>query len=151
MKIKTYKKVSLIKNCSQKELFDFHLDTNNLKLITPKDTKVELLTKNFIAKEGAILKIKTVKHFIPSTWEVKIKELKKPSLLVDVALKSPFTYWEHQHIFSQKGEDCLLEDIVYYALPFGKIGEFFDFFIQKELENMFSFRHKTTKEILEDL
>lgn len=30
-------------SCSVKTLFDFHADTNNLALITPKDTSVEIL------------------------------------------------------------------------------------------------------------
>ena len=40
--METFEKTTLI-DCSAKELFDFHLDTNNIKLITPKHTKVELL------------------------------------------------------------------------------------------------------------
>ncbi len=147
--MKSYEKISLIKNCSQNRLFDFHLDINNLKAITPKNIKVELLNKNFVAKKGAILKLKTVKNFIPTIWEVEIKKLEEASLLVDEALRSPFKYWEHSHIFTQKGQDCELKDVVYYKLPFGKFGELFDFFIQKELENMFNFRHSITKEILE--
>ena len=39
--MQTFEKTTLI-DCSAKELFDFHLDTNNIKLITPKHTKVEL-------------------------------------------------------------------------------------------------------------
>ncbi len=146
--MKKYEKTFLIKNCSQKELFDFHLDTKNLKQITPKDTKVEILNENFTPKQGEILKLKTTKHFITTTWEVKIKKIQRPNLLVDFVLKSPFKFWEHSHIFTQVGKDCELKDIVTYELPFGKFGEFFDFFIQKELENMFKFRHKITKEIL---
>ncbi|WP_262363676.1 hypothetical protein [Aliarcobacter cryaerophilus] len=37
-----FEKITLI-DCTAKDLFDFHLDTNNIKLITPKHTKVELL------------------------------------------------------------------------------------------------------------
>lgn len=146
--MKKYEKTSMI-NCSLEELFDFHLDVNNLKKITPSDTKVTLLNENFIPKQGAILRIKTVKSFIPSNWEVKIEKLQRPNILVDLALKSPFTYWKHSHVFSKKGNICELKDVVEYKLPLGKIGEFFDFLIRKELEKMFSFRHKQTKKLLE--
>ena len=44
--MQTFIKSSYI-NCDIKSLFDFHLNTNNLKFITPNDTKVELLTKDF--------------------------------------------------------------------------------------------------------
>ena len=88
--MKRYEKKSRIK-CDIDKLFDFHLDLNNLKTITPKDTKVTLLNEMFVPKEGDVLRLHTVKNFIPIVWEVKIDELVYPTLLVDVALKSPFS------------------------------------------------------------
>jgi len=120
----------------------------NLENITPPNTKVDLINKDFVPHQGGILKIKTVKNFIPTTWEVKIDKIEEPNLLVDIALKSPFKYWKHSHVFTQKGNICELKDVVEYELPFGAIGNFFDFFIQKELRDMFDYRHKVTKEIL---
>jgi len=146
--MKTFEKISMIKNCTVEELFDFHIDVSNLKKITPPGTKVELLNKDFTPFEGGILNIKTIKNFIPTTWQVKIEKLQKPDILVDIALKSPFKYWEHSHVFTQKGNVCELKDIIKYELPFGKVGELFDFFIQNELKKMFEFRHQVTKEIL---
>lgn len=146
--MKKYEKVSLI-NCELEELFDFHLDVKNLKEITPPDTKVTLLNENFVPKENKVLKIKTVKGFIPTSWEVKIEKLQRPNILVDLALKSPFSYWKHSHVFTKKGNMCELKDVVEYKLPFGKIGELLDFLIKKELDKMFSFRHTKTKKLLE--
>ena len=139
-----FEKVSTI-NCKVEELFDFHLDIKNLKKITPIDTKVELLNKQFVPFEGGILQIRTVKNYITTTWEVQIEKIEKPNILVDVALKSPFKYWKHSHVFTQKGNISELKDIVEYELPFGKLGNLFDFFIQKELKNMFEFRHEVTR------
>ena len=139
-----FEKVSTI-NCKVEELFDFHLDIKNLKKITPIDTKVELLNKQFVPFEGGILQIRTVKNYITTTWEVQIEKIEKPNILVDVALKSPFKYWKHSHVFTQKGNISELKDIVEYELPFGKLGNLFDFFIQKELKKMFEFRHEITR------
>lgn len=96
------------------------------------------------------MRLKTVKNFIPTTWKVEIREVQKPNLLLDVALKLPFKHWVYSHIFTE-GENgmCELKDRVQYELPFGIIGEAFDFVIQKELAKMFAFRHKVTKNILE--
>lgn len=146
--MKSFEKVSIIKNCNIENLFDFHLNTSNLKAITPPDTKVELLNKNFTLFEGGVLKIRTVKYFIPTTWEVKIQKIQKPNILIDVALKSPFKYWEHSHVFTQRGDTCELKDIVNYELPLGSFGNLFDFLIQNELKKMFDFRHKITKKLL---
>ncbi|MBU3013843.1 SRPBCC family protein [Poseidonibacter lekithochrous] len=145
--MKKFEKISTI-NCKIEELFQFHTDMRNLVNITPPDTKVTLINKDFVPHEGGVLKIKTVKNFIPTTWEVKIDKMQEPNLLVDIALKSPFKYWKHSHIFTQKGNICELKDIVEYELPFGMIGNLFDFFIQNELKKMFDYRHKVTKEIL---
>lgn len=139
---------SIILNCTLQEVFDFHLDVNNLKRITPPDMKVILLNEVIKVEQGTVLKIKSIKNFIPTYWEVEIKKIDSPNLLVDYAIKSPFKYWEHSHIFTKRGNQVELKDVVIYKLPFGKLGKLFDFFIKKELEKMFEFRHQITKKIL---
>lgn len=147
--MKSYEKVSVIQ-CSVDELFAFHLDLNNLKNITPKDTKVTLLNEMFTPKEGDILRLHTVKNFIPMIWEVEIYKIVSPNLLVDIAIKSPFSFWKHSHIFTDKGDGlCELKDLVEYTAPFGFLGRWFDFFIKRELEKMFDYRHKVTHDILD--
>ena len=150
MSHRIYEKTSLIE-CSIEELFEFHLDLNNLQAITPKDTKVSLAGELFTPKEGDILRLKTVKNFIPIDWDVLIQKVQKPNILVDLALKSPFSFWEHSHIFTQKENGmCELKDVVEYKAPFGFVGVLFDFFVRYELEKMFTYRHEITKKILEE-
>lgn len=146
--MKTITKTTLI-NCTQEELFDFHFDSNNITKITPKDTQVELLNDDTKTFEGKIVKIKTTKFFISTYWEVKIEKLYKPNILIDFALKSPFKYWKHQHIFTQKGDMCELKDIVEYQLPFGFLGKIIEPLITNDIKSMFEYRHQKTKEILE--
>ncbi|MDD2789694.1 MAG: SRPBCC family protein [Sulfurimonas sp.] len=147
--MKIYEKTSLIE-CSLEALFAFHIDTKNLQTISPKNIKVTLLNKDFVAKEGAILKLKTVQNFLPIVWEVKIEKLEKPSLLVDVAIKSPFKFWKHSHIFTQKEDGvCELKDRVQYTLPFGFLNCLLDSFVYHQLEAMFVYRHHVSKELLE--
>jgi len=146
--MKKYEKTSLV-SCSIEELFEFHLDSNNIKRITPKDTKVELLSKDFVPAEGEILEIKTTKFCVPTFWAVEISLIKKPNMLVDTALSSPFEFWRHSHIFTKKGNVCELKDVVEYEIPFGFIGNLFSSFVENQLNNMFSYRHKQTKMILE--
>ena len=146
--MQTFIKSSYI-NCDVKSLFDFHIDTNNLQKITPNDTKVELLTKDFKPLVSQILKIKATKYFIPMNWEVKIEKIDEPNLLVDLALKSPFAFWEHKHIFIKHGNMSELKDVVTFKMPFGFIGKLLEVFVIKDLQKMFDFRHKITKEILE--
>ena len=147
--MQTFIKSSYI-NCDIKSLFDFHIDTNNIKKITPTDTKVELLTKDFKPQISEILKIKSTKYFIPMFWEVKIEKIDEPSLLVDVALKSPFAFWEHKHIFIKHGNISELKDVITFNMPFGIFGKLFEWFVRNDLQKMFDYRHKITKEILEN-
>ncbi|MDZ7818659.1 MAG: hypothetical protein U5K55_08580 [Aliarcobacter sp.] len=146
--MQTFIKSSYI-NCDVKSLFDFHLDTNNLTKITPTDTKVELLTKDFKPVASQILKIKSTKYFIPMYWEVKIEKIDNPNLLVDLALKSPFAFWEHKHIFIKHGNMSELKDVITFKMPFGFLGTLLENFVLNDLRKMFDFRHKVTKEILE--
>lgn len=137
-------------NCSAEALFDFHLDSNNIKKITPTDTKVELLSEDTKTYEGKIVSIKTSKYFISTRWDVKIQKLIKPKILIDVAIKSPFKYWKHQHIFiAQSDNNCELQDIIEYELPFGILGKIIEPFITKDIQKMFEYRHTQTKQILE--
>ena len=146
--MKTYEKISILE-CDIDDMFNFHLDLNNLKAITPKDTQVTLIDEMFTPKEGDILRLKTVKNFIPTRWDVKIEQINKPNLLVDVALKSPFKSWKHSHIFTQKEDElCELKDVVEYEIPFGFFGALFDSFVKSELDKMFTYRHEVTQNIL---
>lgn len=136
-------------NCTLEELYRFHLDSNNITKITPKGIQVELLSDDTHTYEGKILKLKTTKLAIPTYWEVEIEKVIKPLLLIDRAVKSPFKYWRHQHLFSQKGKMCELKDIIEFQLPFGVLGKLFEPFIELDIKNMFEYRHKKTKELLE--
>lgn len=142
-------KSTLIK-CSIEQLFKFHLDSSNIARITPSNIKVELLNDDPVTYVGKVVKLKITKFFIPQYWHVKIEKLDEPYLLVDVAIRSPFAYWKHQHIFIPKEQGgCELKDIIEYRLPFGFLGQLFNPLIKKDIESMFEFRHQKTKEILE--
>lgn len=136
-------------NCTLEELFDFHLDSNNITKITPKNIKVELLDHDTQTYEGKIVKIKITKFFIPIYWKVKIEKLQKPDALVDIATKSPFKFWKHQHLFSRQGDLCELKDIIEFELPLGILGKLFEPLIEFDIQNMFQYRHQKTKTILE--
>ena len=137
--------------CSLEALYGFHTDVGNLLKLSPAGTKVELLDPILQPKEGSRFRLRVVKNFIPMIWGIEIQTMQKPHLLVDIATKSPFAFWRHTHKFEQLGNGhCLLTDTVEYVLPFGFLGRAFDFFVQKELENLFRHRHNVTQQILEE-
>lgn len=143
--------MSTLIKCSADELFDFHLDSNNLLKIMPTNISVDLLTPIVNPKEGDILKLKSTKNSIPINWIVRLEKIEKPNKLIDVAIKSPFKYWEHQHIFIQHKKFTELKDIIIYEMPFGLLGKVFQPFIHNDLYKMFEHRQNKTKKILEKL
>lgn len=148
--MKTIVKKTLIA-CDIEKLFDFHTDSANILKITPPNISVKVLNDDTSTYEGKIVKIKTIKNFIPIKWEVKIEKLEYPNILVDLAIKSPFKYWKHQHIFTKHADKCELKDIIEYELPYKPFSNIFDKFIEKDILDMFEYRHKKTKEFLETL
>jgi ligand-binding SRPBCC domain-containing protein len=147
--MKTLEFTTLI-DTTQEELFKFHTDSNNITKITPPNIKVELLNNDTITYEEKIVKIKTTKFFIPTYWEVKIEKLENPNILIDLALKSPFKYWKHHHIFTKQNDGCELKDIIEFELPFGFLGKVIEPLIEYDIKSMFIHRHQKTKEILEN-
>lgn len=146
--MKTVTKSSFI-NCTVEELFAFHMNVNNIKKITPNNIKIELLDYDIKKYECKIINIRTTKYLIPIHWKVRIDKTEKPHMLVDVAVQSPFKSWKHQHIFTQRGNVCELKDIIDYEVGYGFLGKIISYFLEFEINSVFDYRHKKTKEILE--
>lgn len=135
--------------CSVKTLFDFHADTNNLPLITPKDTSVKILKLKTPLKEGneAVLRIK--KGWLAFTWELTFEKVEYPSLIVDVATRSPFKLFRHEHHFIElNGTHSILRDVVTFSLPLELLSAIAVWFVKKDMEKMFAYRHAQTKAYL---
>lgn len=136
-------------NCSLDKLFDFHMNINNIRKITPSNVKLELLDYDVKKYECRIINIRTTKYFISTHWKIRIDKMERPNILVDMAVQSPFKSWRHQHVFTQKGSVCELKDIIEYEIGYGFLGKLIAPFIKSEINSMFDYRHKETKFLLE--
>ena len=136
-------------NCSLDKLFDFHMNINNIRKITPSNVKIELLDYDVKKYECRIINIRTTKYFISTHWKIRIDKMERPNILVDMAVQSPFKSWRHQHVFTQKGSVCELKDIIEYEIGYGFLGKMLAPFIKSEISSMFDYRHKETKNLLE--
>lgn len=136
--------------CGVKTLFDFHADTKNLPLITPPDTSVKILKLETPLKEGntAVLRIK--KGWLAFTWELTFEKVDSPHLIVDVATRSPFKLFRHEHHFVEvEDTHSILLDVVTFTLPFWPLSFVALWFVKKDMQKMFAYRHARTKEIIE--
>ena len=137
-------------DCSVDALFDFHADTRNLPKITPPGTSVEIVRLDPLA-EGATAVLKIRKGLLGFTWQVLFEHVEPPGRIVDVATRSPFAFFRHEHLFSPLEEGgSLLRDTVTYALPLEPLSHFARWFVDRDVAAMFAHRHTVTKALLEN-
>jgi len=133
--------------CTQEELFDFHANTNNLPLITPKDIKVEIIKLDEPLQEGNKVVLKIKKALLGFIWELVFAKVQKPSLIVDRAIKSPFKSFVHEHHFITINEkETMLKDIITFELPLAPLSNPVAWFIKYDMQKIFIHRHKATLE-----
>lgn len=140
---------STLLECTPEEAFAFHSNPNNLTIISPPWIKSTLLTPITSVREGDILEIKAKRWMITMHWKIVIETMQSPHLLVDMALRSPFTFWRHSHHFDVHDEGTIMRDVVEFEMPFDGFGKLFVPFVKRDLEKMFAYRHKQTQKQLE--
>ena len=135
--------------CTPERVFSFHADTNNLPLITPPDTSVSIIKLDEELKEGNIAVLKIQKGLLSFVWELVFEKVEYPHLIVDVATKSPFKTFRHEHHFLKMDEThTLLKDKVTFSLSFRIFSRPIAWFIKKDMQKMFAYRHKKTLEAI---
>lgn len=119
------------------------------RLIPPwKNVVVESSDGSLQPDSTVVLKLKAGPLSI--RWLAQHTVYEPPSLFVDVQRSGPFADWTHRHQFEGRGHDgSLLCDSISYRLPLGFLGNFFGGSkAKKELESMFAFRHRVTRDDL---
>ncbi|MCU0307676.1 MAG: SRPBCC family protein [Thermoleophilia bacterium] len=134
-------------------LFHFHLDTRNAPLISPAGARFLAIEGEFPLVEGAEVRLKVRQPPMPVAqgWHIRADEIVPDRLLVDVALRSPFAAWRHEHRFDPLGPDrARMTDRVEYRLPLGPLGALADrLIVHRMLERTFAERQANTKAYLE--
>lgn len=133
-------------------LFEFHQNTKNLPLITPKNIDVALIKLPQTFEEKSIVVLDITKYGMTQRWEVELNSIVYPTLIRDVALKSPFKHFVHDHIFKAlTPTSSMLCDKINITLPFEPLSHLILPFIKKDIIAMFTYRHCQTKKLLESL
>lgn len=135
-------------------VFDFHLDTRNAALISPAGTRVVSVEGRFPVEAGELVTMRMRQRPLPvtTTWRVRIESVDPDHRIVDVAERSPFALWRHEHLFRELGpERTLMTDRVTYRLPAGRLGRLIErLAVRRRLEGAFAERHRRTREVLEE-
>lgn len=129
-------------------VFAFHGDPHNIKAISPGWQQVQVEEGRSQPRAGEEFEI-VIKFFglLPLRWRGVWREAKRPDLLVDEALISPFAYWRHQHEFKPLGSNrTLMTDNVRYQFPGGWVGKWVgETFGRLQFYVMFTDRHARTR------
>lgn len=134
-------------------LYRFHLDTRNAPLISPDGAQFRAIGGTFPVEVGSrvVLRVKQPPIPLTQTWRIRVAELEVDQRIVDVAERSPFAYWRHEHRFAPlPGDATRMTDHVTYALPLGPVGRLADRLTgRRQLEKMFAERQRKTKALFE--
>lgn len=132
-------------------VFRFHLDTRNAPLISPPGARFVAIEGEFPVRVGSVVTLRVRQRPIPfaQRWRVRIAEIDEGRLVVDVAERSPFARWRHEHRFEEVRPGVTrMTDHVEYALPLGPLGRLADRLAgRRALERMFAVRHERTRRL----
>ncbi len=134
------------------EAWEFFSNPNNLEYITPSRNNFEISNsaENFMYP-GQIITYSMYPFFFWKTqWVCEITHVKEKEYFIDVQSMGPFKYWHHKHSFKEieGGKGVIVEDVLYYKLPFGFIGKIAHaLFIGKRIDKVFQFRREQLKKI----
>jgi len=131
------------------QVFDFFSKAENLEKITPPDLGFHIVTPQPIEMgEGSLIEYRISLHGIPMSWKTLISKWDPPNEFVDEQLSGPYKQWIHRHTFIELDPNTtLIEDEVRYRLPFEPFGDIAQFFVERQLKNIFDFREKTVNEL----
>jgi ligand-binding SRPBCC domain-containing protein len=134
-------------------VFAFHLDARNAALVSPAGTRVVGVEGRSPLRPGDVVTIRVRRRPLPVTlsWRVRIERVEPEHRIVDVALRSPFALWRHEHLVRPLGPDrTLLTDRVTYRLRGGRLGALAErLLVGRLLEDAFADRQRRTRAALE--
>lgn len=128
------------------EAWNFFSSPANLEKITPSELGLKIQNGNEVKKmyAGQIITY-TVQPIwkINFEWVTEITAVQEPDYFIDEQRFGPYSFWHHEHRFTAIPEGTLIEDIIYYKVPFGIIGKVFNHLkIKKDINRIFAYRCK---------
>lgn len=133
------------------QAWDFFSSPANLEKITPKNLGLKIKHHHSEKKTyaGQIIAYSVEPLWnISMEWITEITAVQEPLYFIDEQKFGPYRFWHHEHWFTSIPNGILIEDILYYKVPFGIFGKALHHLkIKKDLERIFQHR----SEVLEKL
>lgn len=131
---------------SVEDVFNFHTDTHNLPLITPPSTQVTIVSMDTPLHEGSRVVLDIKRFGITTMWDMQIAVFSAPNTIVDAMIKGPFAFFRHERQFIKVDEKLTrMEETISFSPPFSWLGDILFWFLKKDMDAMFAYRHKATQ------
>ncbi len=133
------------------QAWDFFSDPGNLKVITPDNMALRVLSKHTDEKmyPGQIIEYKVSPLWrISFYWMTEITEVKEKEFFIDEQRKGPYKMWHHEHYFKEIEGGTEITDIVHYRNPGWVAGNIVNqLFIRRKLRRLFEYRFRKVEEL----
>ena len=135
---------SFIVKSDLKTTWDFFCKAENLPKITPAWMKFTILTPQPIDIKQDTLIDYTIHWFgIPLGWRTLMLDWSPQRQFIDLQLRGPYSFWQHQHTFTPCEEGTICTDRVLYQLPLKLFGGVMNnLIIKPQLLEIFEYRRK---------
>jgi ligand-binding SRPBCC domain-containing protein len=133
-------------------VFRFHESPGALRHLIPPWENMKVTESSGSLRPGSkVVLAGRIMGFIPVRWVAIHTEYEPPHLFADRQESGPFAYWYHRHRFLDDGQGgTVLRDEVEYRPPLGALGRLLaGWLIRRKLDSMFTFRHETTRRLIE--
>lgn len=131
------------------EMWDFIATPRNLALITPPDMDFKTVSgdePNMFPGQVIHYTIRPM-FGLKMEWVTEITHVNKGEYFVDEQRFGPYKFWHHKHFLKPIPGGVLMEDIVHYKLPLGKLGRWIEpYLVRPRLDRIFEFRRKVLEE-----
>jgi ligand-binding SRPBCC domain-containing protein len=125
------------------EAWDFFSSPYHLNDLTPDFFHVNIISKVPEKIYGGLMLHYQMKAVfgIPMNWLSEISHCDEPKRFVYEQRVGPFKFWSHEVCLTETPDGIMLEDIMFYAMPLGWLGQLFNtLLIDHKLERIFDTR-----------
>ncbi len=142
---------SVTLNCALEDTFDFLLQPENIKLISPPEMDLVFVDAPKILELGSVLKFKVQSYGMVQEIAHEITALSRPESFVEKQVKGPLKHWVHEHILEVDESGIVtVIDRIEFEPPRGLAGLLVtESKILDALDDGFAHRHGQLKKLLE--